>query len=225
MKADEIKLGDWQRILFGDVSALFLVEVFFRTLIIYLLLLAIVRWLGKRMSGQLTIIEMTVMVTLGAIVSVPMQISDRGILQGAIILVTALGLHRGVNYFSMKSRKGEKLLYGSPTILVKNGVLQLENMREVRISRQQLFSELRSKNVMNLGKLQRVYLEPSGSFTLFLREDQFGLALFPPTDHEILSLQKGKKDEMVCQNCGTVNNTQSRVCYNCKQDLFIAAII
>jgi len=225
MKPEDIKAWDWHRILFGDVSPLFLIEVFFRTLIIYLLLLAVVRWLGKRMSGQLTIIEMTVMVTLGAIVSVPMQISDRGILQGALILITALGLHRGVNYFGLKYKRGENFLYGTPTVIVKNGVLQLDQMREVRISRQQLFSELRSKNITNLGKVKRVYLEPSGSFTIFAADEELsGLPLFPPTDHDILSVQKDGKDELVCANCGTVHNNIDGLCINCKQDSFITAI-
>ena len=64
MKPEEIKLEDWQRILFGNITPLFLAEVFIRTLIMYLVLLTVVRWLGKRMSGQLTIIEMTMMITL-----------------------------------------------------------------------------------------------------------------------------------------------------------------
>jgi uncharacterized membrane protein YcaP (DUF421 family) len=87
MKKDEIHLEDIQRILFGQAPPQFLLEVFIRTVVIYISLLFIVRLLGKRMSGQLTIMEMAVMLTLGAIVSVPMQMPDRGLLQGALLLL------------------------------------------------------------------------------------------------------------------------------------------
>jgi hypothetical protein len=53
-------------------------------------LLYILRWLGKRMSGQLTIMELSVMLTLGAIVSASMQIPDHGILEGVLLLLCAL---------------------------------------------------------------------------------------------------------------------------------------
>ncbi len=73
MEKREIKLDDTGRILFGEAPAEFLLEVLIRTLIIYVALLVTVRLMGKRMVGQLTISEMSVMLTLGAIVSPGMQ--------------------------------------------------------------------------------------------------------------------------------------------------------
>jgi hypothetical protein len=66
MKKYEIHLADWQRMLFGQSPPVFLLEVLIRTIIIYVFLLFVLRWLGKRMSGQLTILEMAVMLTLGS---------------------------------------------------------------------------------------------------------------------------------------------------------------
>jgi uncharacterized membrane protein YcaP (DUF421 family) len=71
----------------GEAPPLFLLEVFVRTLVIYVFLLFILRWLGKRMSGQLIIMELSVMLTLGAIVSASMQLPDHGILEGAFLLL------------------------------------------------------------------------------------------------------------------------------------------
>lgn len=58
-------MADLKRILFGVAPPEFMLEVFIHTLIIYIALLFIVRALGKRMSGQLTIMEMAVMLTIG----------------------------------------------------------------------------------------------------------------------------------------------------------------
>jgi hypothetical protein len=59
MKKEDIHLSDWSRLLLGEAPPLFLLEVFVRTLVIYVFLLFILRWLGKRMSGQLIIMELS----------------------------------------------------------------------------------------------------------------------------------------------------------------------
>jgi uncharacterized membrane protein YcaP (DUF421 family) len=227
MKADEIKLEDWQRILFGNTSPEFLLEVFIRTLVIYLALILAVKWLGKRMSGQLTIIEMTVMITLGAIVSVPMQMPDRGLLQGILILFAALLLHKGITHLGLRNPKAEDVIQGKPTVLVKNGVMQLAEMDDVRISKQQLFSELRSKNIFHLGKLRRVYLEPAGSFSIIMaHEAHQGLPLYPPSDPEVFKgLKSDYKQLLVCVYCGTMSENENiETCEVCKHHEFVKAI-
>src|ERR1700712_3706164 len=103
MKKQEIHLDDIHRILFGEAPSIFLLEVFVRTILIYLFLLFVVRWLGKRMSGQLTIMEMAVMLTLGAIVSVGMQVPDRGILLSVLVLLVTLAFHRGLGELGFKN--------------------------------------------------------------------------------------------------------------------------
>jgi len=78
MKKEEIHLYDIKRILLGQAPVEFMLEVLIRTVITYIALLFLLKLLGKRMDGQVTIIEMSVMITLGAIVSVAMQLPDRG---------------------------------------------------------------------------------------------------------------------------------------------------
>jgi uncharacterized membrane protein YcaP (DUF421 family) len=214
--------------MFGNTNPDFLLEVFLRTLIVYLALLVIVKWLGKRMTGQLTIIEMTVMVTLGAIVSVPMQMPDRGILQGLLILLVALGLHQGINYIGLLYPRAEEILQGKPTILVKDGILQLAEMDEVRVTRQQLFSDLRTKNIYQLGKLKRVYLEPAGSLSILeADEERPGLAVFPPKDEKMIKARGMSGQQLwVCINCGKTTETDGPAnCENCQDQDFIKAII
>jgi len=231
MKKDEIHLDDIGRILFGSAPPMFLVEVFLRALITYVFLLLIVKWLGKRMSGQLTIMEMAVMLTLGAIVSVPMQTPDRGILQGLILLLCAVGFQRGISYLGYRSHRIENITQGKPTLIVKNGTLQFENMRNDRISRQQLFSELRREGIFNLGMVDRVYLEACGLMSIY-KQAHFGpgLPLYPPDDlpdetGEQLSANKADGWQ-ACTNCGNIKlATDLNRCSNCKQNSFTHAIL
>ncbi|MCE6989737.1 DUF421 domain-containing protein [Dyadobacter sp. CY323] len=204
MKKEEIIPGDWNRILFGQAPPIFLVEVLIRTFIIYLILLVIVRLMGKRMGGQLTISELAVMITLGAIVSPGMQMPQTGLLLGIMILVCALIFQRGLTLAEYKSAKFEDISQGSASILVKDGVMEVDTMRKTKISRQQLFSALRGKEIFNLGEIDRVYLEACGIFTICKKKQPApGLILFPPDDREINSFsQEVSEGKKVCLNCG-----------------------
>ncbi len=226
MEKQEIKILDLHRILFGQEPPYFLIEVLIRALLTYIILLVIVRWLGKRMSGQLSILEMAVMLTLGAIVSVGMQIPDRGVALSAIVLLFILIFQRGLAWLGFKQRKVENLTHGTLDVLVINGIMQLETLQRCNISRQQLFAHLRSKNVTNLGTVRRVYLEASGLFSIYeFDKPRPGLPLFPPIDHKVLERRVGH-NLVSCNHCGLTCDKQPSQphCSECKRNDWTSAI-
>jgi uncharacterized membrane protein YcaP (DUF421 family) len=204
MEKDDIKLGDWERILIGDAPAEFLVEVLIRTVLIYLILLVVMRLLGKRMNGQLTNLELAVMLTMGAIVSPAMQLPDRGVLASILALICALVFLRGTNWLGFKSNKAEQQIQGTETVIVKDGIIQLDKMAENRLSHQQVYAALRSENVYNLGKVKRLYLEAYGMFSIYQDEKgKPGLSVLPPADKEIQSIHQHPDEKLLaCTNCG-----------------------
>src|SRR5947199_10814271 len=109
MGKSAIQLKDIQRILLGNAPLEFLAEVLIRTIITYLSLLVIVKFLGKRMSGQLTITELAIAIMLGAIVAPPMETPERGILQGIMILVLVLAYHQGLALWVIRRPAVEKI--------------------------------------------------------------------------------------------------------------------
>jgi uncharacterized membrane protein YcaP (DUF421 family) len=210
MKKEDIHPYDWARILFGEAPPVFLLEVFARTLIIYIFLLYVLRWLGKRMSGQLTIMELSVMLTLGAIVSASMQLPDHGILESFVLLFCAFAFQRGVSYIGVLSSRFEEFTQGSPAMLIKDGVLQLDALKKSRISRQQVFAQLRNKDIYNLGAVERMYLEASGMYSTFLSaQPRPGLSVLPPDDPSIQGFQPDDKNLMACRNCGQVRRSDN----------------
>lgn len=171
MDYSEVELWDWHRILIGDAPAIYLVEVFVRTVIIYVALLVTINLMGKRMGGQLTLTEMAVMVTLGALVAVPMQIYDRGLLMGLTALVVAIIFQRGFNWVGIKYTKFEKLSQGEVSLLIKDGEFEQDQMKKARISQTQLISILRNEQVTHISQVRRLYLEASGLFSLYKNDD------------------------------------------------------
>ena len=225
MQKDEIQLSDVKRILLGDAPPEFMLETFIRTLIIYVGLLFIIRLLGKRMAGQLTITEMSVMLTLGAIVAPAMQMPDRGIIMGLFILLCIAGLQRGLTYFNFRHQKFEELTQGKMSVLVEDGVLNLTEMGRARITHQQLFANLREKEIFNLGSVDRVYLEACGVFSVYKTEKaRSGLSLMPPDDKAVFKDQKIEKDKKSCCNCGYTTNQQNLNCPVCQHNEWVNSI-
>ena len=231
MNKYEIHLKDVARILFGQAPPIFLLEVFIRALVTYTLLLLIVRWLGKRMTGELTLMEMAVMLTLGAIVSTPMQVPDRGIMQGLVLLLCAVGFQRGISYLGYRSHQFEDLTQGTPSLIVKDGVFQLKAMESDRISREQIIAMLRQQQIFNLGLAERVYLEACGAFSVYrYTQKQPGLPLFPKDDDMIeeegQGLIKRAPDFAACSNCGEIKpGNTAGTCKNCGHDKFTTAVV
>lgn len=219
MKKDEIHLDDINRILFGLAPPQFLLEVFLRTLIIFVLCLITVKWLGKRMSSQGSVTEMTVMIMIGAIISVPMQFPDRGLVQGLVLLLGMLLLYNLINLLGVKNKKVELMLQGHAVMLVKDSRLNLDKMRSSDISKEQLFSQLRGKKIFGLGEVKRVYLEACGTFSVYKEDDpKHGLLIFPVNDlPELNTMTEGDGNKNCCQNCGfvTENKAAAASCKYC----------
>jgi len=217
MKKEEIHLWDWQRILIGNTPWEFMAEVFLRTLIVYVLLLVVLRLLGKRMSAQLTISEMSVMITLGAIISVPMQLPDRGILPAVVVLFCTLLFQRGLNWLAFKYQKVEHITQGDMSILIADGCLQLNKLEKEAASREQVFAALRSKNVQHLGQVKRLYIEASGLFSLYKYDvPKPGLSVLPQQDRELLDNQPRSSDYFSCMNCGNTEQNNTKPHYTCQ---------
>jgi uncharacterized membrane protein YcaP (DUF421 family) len=227
MKKEQIYLWDIKRILFGQAPPEFLLEVFIRALIIYIASIVLMRFLGKRMNGQLTIVELAVIVTMGAAIAVPMQMPDRGIIQGFVVLACTLLFLRGINLVAFNNSRFEKIVQGEACMLIKDGVLNMEELRKTRISQQQIFEVLRAKKIFQLGKVKRMYLEACGIFSLYTEDHpRPGLPVFPPDDLSILDSQKKPANApVVCINCGQEKEDATQSCINCGHTRWTNAIV
>lgn len=218
MNQEDIQFGDWERLFFGHAPVDFMIEVFLRSVFIYAILLLILRLLGKRMTSQASILELSVMITLGAIIALPMQDPATGLLPGIIILLCVLGFQRISNWLSFKYRKVESIVQGNTTMLLKDGVLNVKEMRKAALSHEQLYAQLREKDIRHLGQVERVYLEASGAFSVFeFEEPRPGLSIIPAKD-EKLSVTPAESDRYcACKNCGNVMEEEAEKRITCSE--------
>ena len=140
---------------------------FFRAVVLYLALIAAIRFLGKRQLGQLEPSEVAVTMLIADLASIPMQNENMSILSGLVPIVAVLGLELLLSFISMRSIRFRKILCGKPVILIENGKFMQNNMRKNRVTLDELISQLREKDIIDPQIVQYAILETGGNLSVF----------------------------------------------------------
>jgi len=219
MKAYEIHLNDWARIFSGDVPPAFYGELVFRAIYLFILLIACMRMLGKRMAAQLSRNDLAAMVSLAAAIGVPFVAADRGILPSTIIAFIVVVFTRFSAHLNLRRKDMEMLTIGDVTAIVEDGMLNIDNMRRARLPRERVMAQLRSERVMHLGEVKRLYMESSGDFSLVKRDSAApGLLVLPGQDKAFVTQMMEGSDIDICLECGSDSllvNQDGKCCSRC----------
>jgi uncharacterized membrane protein YcaP (DUF421 family) len=229
MKPEEIHLTDLQRILIGEIPGHFFIEIIFRALFVYLLLVITMRLMGKRMSSQISRNEMAAVASLAAAVGIPLMNPDRGLLPGLIITIVIIFFQVLIAKRAARNEKFEAITQDKLSILVKDGVIDFKNMQKTRITRERLFAQLRSQQQTNLGNVARLYLEANGLFSMVPAVQQKpGLCLLPKFDEAFIKKMTIEEGLCVCNRCGYLADealrTDQKQCPVCQKKDWTAAV-
>ena len=140
---------------------------YIRTVILYLLLIVVIRLMGKRQIGQMEPSEFVVTMLVANLASIPMQEGGIPLFTGVVPILTVLGLELILSALSLKSIRFRKLLCGKPVILIENGNILQNNLRKTRVTIDELTGHLREKDVLDLRAVQYAILETNGNLSVF----------------------------------------------------------
>lgn len=145
-----------------------MVTAFVRTILLYFLIMLGLRLMGKRQIGELEPTELVLTMLISDLAAVPMQDFGIPLLNGVVPIVTLLALSMLLSYGCMRSIRLRRLVCGSPTTLIKDGVLQQSAMRANRFTLDELVEELRSQGVTDLTTVKYAILETDGQLSVLL---------------------------------------------------------
>jgi len=152
-----------------------LLVIFFRTIIVYFLIIFIMRIMGKREVGQLSIVDLTVSFMIADLSSMAVEL-DKNLLHFVLpVLVLAL-LQIATSYLSLKSVFFRNLLDGKPEVLIKNGKIQEKVMKKYRYSLDDLRMQLREKDIYDFKDVEMAILETSGHLSVIPKSKVFSKA-------------------------------------------------
>ncbi len=162
--------------------------MFFRSFITYILLLLVLRLMGKRQVGELQPSELVTTLLLSEIASQPITDDNIPLVYGIVPAVVVLSFEVILSFLITKSEKMKRIMTGNVSILIDKGNLNVKEMRNARISLEELASELRLKNVTDISDVQYAILEKNGKLSVVLKSQKQALT---PSDIKIETAEKG----------------------------------
>ncbi len=140
---------------------------YLRTMVLYLVLIGVIRLMGKRQIGEMEPSEFVVTMLVANLASIPMQDGGIPLYSGLVPILTVLGMELILSALSLKSVALRRALCGKPVILIENGHILQKNLEKTRITLDELTGHLREKDILSLETVQYAILETSGNLSVF----------------------------------------------------------
>jgi uncharacterized membrane protein YcaP (DUF421 family) len=145
--------------------------VIFRTTIVTLLIVFVIKWLGNKGLGQLSTIELIIILGLGNAVSEPMlNPTGTSIPQGFAVIIIAIAIFKMYDYLTTRYKRFGKIIVAEPILLVKDGNILQEALLKARISNDEFNSYLRLSGTENVSDIKLSYLEINGQVSFIKKK-------------------------------------------------------
>lgn len=177
--------------------------VFFRSIVLYIIVLIVMRLMGKREIGQLQPFELAIAIMIADLAAVPMAETGIPISNGIIPILGLLVMHLIISFLNLKSMKIREILCGKPAILIYRGKIDEKVLKKERFTLNELQERLRSSNVVNLGDVEYAILETSGQVTVIQKPDK---RTTTPKDFNIMPEYEGIPYDLVVDGKVMYNN-------------------
>ncbi|GHC55316.1 DUF421 domain-containing protein [Neogemmobacter tilapiae] len=226
----DITAFDWPRLLWGTAPPLFLLEIAFRVLVIWLWTAALLRWIGGRSIAQLSIVEFLLVIALGSAVGDALFYPEVPLLHAMVVILLIVLLDKAVDLALRRWPKAKAVIDGLPVEVLRDGRILCDGLRARRLSTLELMELLRLKGIDNLGSLRRAYLEPSGDISIFRADPpRPGLCIMPPVERDPAKSGSGpvaRRDEpSCCRNCGQLGMADQDQCGECGGQGWVKAVL
>jgi uncharacterized membrane protein YcaP (DUF421 family) len=132
---------------------------------VYVLMLVVIRLLGKRAVGNFTAFDLLVALMLGEVVD-EIIFGDVSFLQGGLAIAVVAGAEYATSWLGFRHRRIHRVLEGTPVVLVEDGRFQLRGMLRERMSEKEIMAELRLQGIDDLREVKLVVLENSGEVSV-----------------------------------------------------------
>ena len=147
-------------------------ELVFRVAVIYLGVFLLLRVVGKRHVGELAPFDLVVLLLHSECVQNALIGEDKSVTGGLIAAGTLFGLNQLVTYVTWRSKGAERILEGTPRVLVRHGKVQADVLAKERITHSELLEALRREGCASITKVRYAILEPDGDITIGLRSER-----------------------------------------------------
>ena len=143
-----------------------------RTIILYVFVTLSIRLMGKRQIGDMQPNELVITLLISEIAAMPLQDITQPILYGVGAIFVLVILEIVISVLAMKSFAVRRLMNGKSMVVIKNGVIDQEAMKKVRVTVIDLIEMLRSQSVFDISTVAFAVLEVNGNLSILLNSSE-----------------------------------------------------
>lgn len=167
---------------------------FIRAIILYIIVLIVMRFMGKREIGQLQPFELAISIMIADLASIPMTETGIPITRGIVPILGLLVVHLLISLINLKSIKAREIICGKPRILIYRGKIDEKALIKERFTINELEEQLRDKDVFDIGDVEYAILETSGQLTVIQKPNK---RTTTPEDFNIMPEYEGIPYDLV----------------------------
>ncbi|MGF9963310.1 DUF421 domain-containing protein [Bacillus rhizoplanae] len=147
-----------------------LIQIVFRTIVLYSVMLIIFRLMGKREIGELSVLDLVVFIMLGEMAVIAIENMDKAMWHQLVPMVLIMIIQIALSFISLKSQRLRHVLEGEPAIIVREGKIDEKQMRKQRYNMDDLLMQLREQSIGDIRDVEYAILEPSGRLSVFEKQ-------------------------------------------------------
>ena len=187
---------------------------FARTVILYIVIIASMRILGKRQIGELQPAELVITILLSEILAIPMQDTSLPLMNTIIPVLLLVGFEIIISILNLKSVKFRSAMQGNPLIVIREGVIDQKQLKELRFTTDELLEELRKKDSFYVSQVWYAIVETDGTLSVMLKADEENIKIKdvnlqkPENVYKSVVISDGS---MIEKNLPECNKTKAKV--------------
>lgn len=146
--------------------------VLYRSVLFYILITIIYRFMGKREIGQLGIVDLIVSILIAELAAISIDNREESVFLSILPILLLAIIQIGISYISLKSPKIRNLFDGNPSVIINKGQLNFKEMVKQRYNLEDLLTQLREKQIKSIEDVDYAVLETSGKLSVFRRQNK-----------------------------------------------------
>lgn len=158
----------------GDIMYFSLI---FKTIFMYFFIILVYRIMGKKEVGELSIVDLIVSILIAELVALSIESENKSILISVVPIMVLVFVQIFISYITLKNEKIRNIIDGKPTIIIKNGKLNFNEMSKLRYSLDDLLTQLRLQGIKSIDKVKYAVLENNGNLSTFCDNSDYPLPL------------------------------------------------
>lgn len=148
-----------------------LIKLIYRTFIIYVLVFALLKFMGKREIGQLSLFDLVVILVIADLSVMGIETIDIPFFYFIFPVIGLALIQKGLAFALIRLPKIRKVFDGEHSLIINNGVLNQEEMRKQNYNINDLVLQLRINNIRSISEVKYALLETNGDISIFTFED------------------------------------------------------